>query len=298
MKEFPQLVQRLTDAVSYQLRRPAYCRKVLNRDEWFVNDPVFSFVQHGMKKGNTGYRVGYHINFSEETVLFTLVHSPIIARLFKQNLVFDSMLAVLQSTKVYRNYHFVYRSSKQALLHGNDGKRIESESLEEFLILLKNFDVEHGFVQDLFPRRENTGKGQGNAPVAGNTFYLLLANNFEQLATRDDVAQLVAASWPLFLCLYPIKAIEKRSANLARNMKISGIPQVCEFNSIQLPEECTIDPLCRGKVQGAHIKPNALGGSDQPENGIWLCEYHHQATEGKLSGRRNAMGLDVKFVPT
>jgi hypothetical protein len=23
-------------------------------------------------------------------------------------------------------------------------------------------------------------------------------------------------------------------------------------------------------VQGAHIKPDALGGSDRPENGIWL----------------------------
>lgn len=167
------------------------------------------------------------------------------------------------------------------------------------MVCLKDFDEKHGFVQDLFPRRENTGKGQGKAPVAGNTFYLLLANNFEKLATREDVVQLVAASWPLFLCLYPIKAIEGRSANLARNMKVKGIPQVCEFNSIQqLPEKDAISPLCRGKVQGAHIKPNALGGSDQPENGIWLCEYHHLATEGKLSGRRNAKGLEVKFTPT
>jgi hypothetical protein len=49
---------------------------------------------------------------------------------------------------------------------------------------------------------------------------------------------------------------------------------------------------CAGQVQGAHIKPHAFSGLDKAENGLWLCEHHHRATEGKLQGTRGA----VRFV--
>ncbi|HEX5268846.1 MAG TPA: hypothetical protein VFW33_00100 [Gemmataceae bacterium] len=48
--------------MSEKLGRPAHCRKVRNRQQWYVSDPVFSFVQHGMKKGDTGYRVGFMVD--------------------------------------------------------------------------------------------------------------------------------------------------------------------------------------------------------------------------------------------
>ena len=83
-------------------------------------------------------------------------------------------------------------------------------------------------------------------------------------------------------------------------MRAAKIPIACEFASImdldRLVGAGEVSPLCRGERQGAHIKPDALGGSDRPENGLWLCEYHHRATEGKLTGRRNGTDLDVRVV--
>lgn len=91
------------------------------------------------------------------------------------------------------------------------------------------------------------------APVAGNTFYLLLAHGLESWGSRETVVQFVEASWPLFLCLYPIRPIAGRSASLARNMRVRGIPKVCEFAAIFFPEGEKISPLCRGEVQGCTL---------------------------------------------
>jgi hypothetical protein len=262
MEGYPRIVQRLTDAVGEKLGRPAYCRKVLNQDEWYISDPVFSFVQHGMKKGATGYRVGYRVDLVQRVLFFNLVHSPVIALLFKRNLVFSSLIQVTQATARWRRFHWIYRSSKVALRSGRNGEPLEADSLSDFVALLEKFDHTHGFIRDMFPKRRNTGKGEGQARVAGNTFYLLLADQLKPLHSRAGIGQFVEASWPLFLCLYPIKPIEGRSASLARNMRIRGIPQVCEFPSIQLPEGVAISPLCRGTLQGAHIKPDSSGGSE------------------------------------
>lgn len=289
----PLIVRRLSEAVGDRLGRPAYCRRVKNRDDWFVTDPVFSFVQHGMKKGTTGYRVGYFFDSENRTVLFVLVHSPLMARLFKRNLALPTLLDVVQRTAAYRQSHGVYRSSKLALRGGVDGDRIEADSVAEFVGHLRDFDERHGFIQDMFPRVPNQGKGGGAARWAGNTFYLYLADVEELEESRANVARLVESSWPLFLCLYPVKPIERRTASLARSLRARGIPRVCEFASIRLLPGAGISPLCRGEVQGAHIKPDALGGSDRAENGLWLCEFHHQATEGRLSGSRNGSGVEV-----
>jgi hypothetical protein len=293
--ELPDVVLR-ADAIGERLGRPAHSRKALNRDEWYVYDPVLSFVQRGMRKGQTGYRVGYKIDSVSREVSFVLEHSPIIARLFKHNLVLSSMIAVVRSTEEFRRTHWVYRSSRQAVRLGFKSHGIAGSSLAEFVSQLEEFDARYGFVKDMFPKRPNTGKGGGTAPVAGNTFYLALADRPELFDSQHGVRLLVERSWPLFLCLYPVEPIEGRSASLARNMRVRGIPAVCEFGSIVFPESNSISPLCRGAIQGAHIKPDALGGSDRPENGVWLCEYHHRATEGKLAGRRSDSGLDVSFV--
>ena len=131
--KLPKAVSRLVDATSEKLGRPAHCRKVNNQHEWYINDPVFSFVQRGMRKGKTGYRVGYNINTSTREIRFVLVHSPLIAQLFKRNLVVDSLISVLQSTGRFRQSHWVYRSSKQSVLSGFDGDRIAGDTFTEFV---------------------------------------------------------------------------------------------------------------------------------------------------------------------
>ncbi|MCY2986868.1 MAG: hypothetical protein NTY19_03260 [Planctomycetota bacterium] len=298
--DLPKAVLHLLDAISDRLGRPANCRKVRNRNEWYIHDPVFSFMQRGMRKGQTGYRVGYNIDVDREQIWFVLVHSPLIARLFKHNLVLSSMVAVLRSTEEFRQSHWVYRSSRESLSAGFDGDRIEGASITEFVNRLEEFDHQHGFIKDMFPKRRNTGKGDGAAPVAGNTFYLALANRPGAFDSSSQIRLLVERTWPLFLCLYPMEPIQKRSASLARSMRAEKIPQECEFCHIKSLDALliggSISPLCRGDVQGAHIKPDSLGGTDRPENGIWLCEYHHRTTEGKLAGRRNGSSLDVRFV--
>lgn len=298
MSDVPLIVQRLSEAVSDRLGRPAYCRSVRNGGDWFVTDPVFSFVQQGMKKGATGYRVGYFFDSEDNTIRFVLVHSPLMARLFKRNLALSTLVDVVQRTAAYRQSHWLYRNSKRAIRVGFKGDRIEADSLAEFVGHLRDFDERYGFIEDMFPRVGTRGKGEGAARWAGNTFYLHLADRLDELASRASVARFVESSWPLFLCLYPVSPIEHRTASLARSLRVSGAPRVCEFASIRLPSGTGISPLCRGEVQGAHIKPDALGGSDRAENGLWLCEceYHHRATEGRLSGNRNGTKVKVGFV--
>ncbi|MBE9229107.1 HNH endonuclease [Phormidium sp. LEGE 05292] len=293
----PKVVVQLTDAVSEKLGRPAYCRKVLNRDEWYINDPVFSFIQRGTKNGGLGYRVGYYVDLNNHEVWFVLLHSVVMAKLFQNNLAFSTLIEVLKKTADFRDIHWLYRSSKQAVKLGfNDGERIDSESIRDFIRQLEDFDEKYGFVKDLFPKRLNTGKGGGFAFGAGHTFYLGLVDKFELMYSTENIKRLIELTWPLFLCLYPIEPIEKRSACLARNMKVAGIPKECEFSLIQFTSESTLSPLCRGQIQGAHIKPHAEGGSDRPENGIWLCEFHHRITEGKLKGQRKGKDLAVRFI--
>ena len=45
----PDAVQRITDTVGEKLGRPAHSRQVKNREQWYVYDPVISFIQQGMK---------------------------------------------------------------------------------------------------------------------------------------------------------------------------------------------------------------------------------------------------------
>jgi hypothetical protein len=262
--ELPSAVRRLTDVVGNKLGRPAHCRKVRNSDEWYIYDPVFSFVQQGMKKGNAGYRVGYMYKYNTHSVWFRLVHSPIVAKLFKRNLVLSSMIEVLRSTVKYRRRHYLQWSSKEAVRSGSKRgcRAIYSDSFDDFVGCIEEFDSQFGFVDDLFPKKPTTGKGKGNAPVAGNTFYLKLCDKSSSIRSLSSLTHLVDHTWQLFLCLYPVKPIESRTAGLARKLRSRGIPRICEFESIALPRGLDISPLCRGEVQGAHIKPDALGGSD------------------------------------
>ena len=297
--ELPDEVRRIADAVSEKLGRPAHCRKVKNRDKWFIYDPVFFYIQQGMKKGGTGYRVGYNYDVTNRCLWFTLVHSPIMADLFKRNLAMATLIEVLRATSRMREWHTLIWSSK-IIAYRSGGKkhtaRSSNNSYIEFLEDIQPLDDDFDLIKDLFPRTKNTGKGEGDAPVAGNTFFLKLADRHSCFESMESIKKLINLTWPLFLCLYPIKPIERRTAALARKMLARQIPRVCEFAQIDRSVEPGISPLCRGKVQGAHIKPDAHGGSDLPENGIWLCEYHHRLTEGKIAGKRDDGVLSVRYI--
>jgi len=249
-----------------------------------------------MKKGATGYRVGYYVDLTNGSVLFGMVHSPVMAQLFKRNLVFSTFESVIERTAHFRDEHYVYWSSR--FRRGDDFQNgaIQCASLEEFLTSLREFDAKHGFVKDLFPSIGNRGNGDGRARWAGNTFYLLLSDDLKQFSSDIKVEQLVDLSWPIFLCLYPVEALTQRTASLARNLRTAKIAKVCEFNVIKLPPTSKIAADCRGEIQGAHIIPDAKGGSDRPENGLWLCEYHHRVTEGRLIGRRVGLSVDVELL--
>ena len=213
---------------------------------WYIYDPVFSFIQRGMKSGGTGYRVGYVYRGDDQTVRFYLVHSPILAKLFKRNLTLPTMVEVIRSTSEYRIDHFGYRSSKQAVRPGRDGDSSESCDLENFVDQLKKFDQTHDPLADMFPARRSTGKEKGRSRVGGHTFYLLLAEKARMIRSGFGVARLVGLTWPLFLCLYPTKPKERRAAGLARSMRVRGIPKVCEFPSIRVPS------LQRRSSRGPH----------------------------------------------
>jgi hypothetical protein len=142
-----------------------------------------------------------------------------MAKLFKRNLVLSTLTEVLLESAEYRSEHFIYRSSKLAVRSGyeKDGYGIISGNIADFIFEIEHYDENYGFVKDLLPTKSNTGKGGGRAPVAGNTFYLLLVDKSTMLRTKKSINQLINLTWPLFLCLYQFKAIERRSAGLARS---------------------------------------------------------------------------------
>jgi hypothetical protein len=257
---------------------------------------MFSFVQHGLRKGATGYRVGYFVSLGENSLSFYLVHSPVMAQIFKKNLHVSAIAHAVRGCAPFCANPRMMWSSRLARKDGEKWFGIE-DNVDEFLSWLDEID-ERQFIADLFPRLENQKTGIGPSKWAGNDFRLLLAENISSLKAQDAVV-IIEATWPLFLCLYPVSAIEQRVASLARNLRSAKIRKECEYARIlDNPDESTISSLCRGEIEGAHIKPHSLGGSDRTENGLWLCQYHHRQTEGRLVGSRKGGVLNVRFIDT
>ena len=293
----PDVVTRIAQAVEIKLGRPPYVRQVKNKNEWFITDPMFSFVQHGLRKGATGYRVGYRYEAENDRILFCLVHSPIMAQLFKRNLTLSTLIHVAEATSRFRSSCSLYWDSRSVVgrRKGRTVRAIETDTTSELISDLQEFEDQYGFIRDLFPKIGNQKTGIGPATWAGNTFYLELASA-KKANSAQRIASMVKASWPLFLCLYPIEAIEQRVACLARSLKAAKISIECEFTHIKgVTRKSKIDSNCRGTIEGAHIKPHAYGGSDRLNNGLWLCQYHHRETEGKLIGSRGLSRIDVRL---
>ena len=57
----PLIVQRITEAVTNRLGRPAYSRKVKNSDEWFISDPVFARSKATRARERAFYELGYAV---------------------------------------------------------------------------------------------------------------------------------------------------------------------------------------------------------------------------------------------
>ena len=288
--KLPTIVLACATVLEQRLGRPCYVRQVRNRSEWFISDPMFSFVQHGFKKGETGYRVGYFYSLEEDELSFYMVHSPIMAQIFKKNLSIAAILQALDGCSPYLKEARIFWSSRSATKVGKQKWRIKRGSSSAIREFIKNAGND-GFLRDLFPQLKDS-------KWAGNDFYILLAQNARRLKT-SDIAAIIDASWPLFLCLYPIFAIENRVASLARSLTAAGVSRQCEYSQISnLPDETVISTVCRGPIEGAHIMPHALGGTDKARNGLWLCQYHHRMTEGKLRGFRSRDEIKVSFDAT
>lgn len=289
----PPLVVECARALEARLGRPTYVRQVKNSNDWFVTDPMFSFVQHGLRKGATGYRVGYFFSAEENELAFYMVHSPVMAQLFKKNIRLSVIAHAVQGCSRFMQQPRLFWSSCSAIKEGKTRFGVQ-DTTDNFLTMLLTID-ERKFISDLFPKLENQKTGVGPAKWAGNDFFLLLAENATSLQS-NDITTIVESAWPLFLCLYPVFAIEQRVASLARNLVAGKYPKQCEYSRIlDRPSESKISAFCRGEIEGAHIKPHSIGGSDRSENGLWLCQYHHRETEGRLAGSRTKNEVNVRF---
>ena len=107
-------------------------------------------------------------------------------------------------------------------------------------------------------------------------------------------AQVAAAYLPLLKAILPLEGPpidpkrQTRSDALRRNLtREVGRPDLigCECHKIAGYEK---QSPCAGVIQAAHIEPYQYGGSGESENGLWLSESCHCATEGRISGTRSA----------
>lgn len=287
----PPVVRATAVAVEAKLGRAPYIRQVKNGDEWFISDPVFSFVQHGFRKGATGYRVGLFHSSSRDELAFYMVHAPTMASVFKSNFSTKTLLAVAEATASFRTRSYMFWSSRTARKNGASLAAIESSSLADFSRQVLEWDQGGNLKRDLFPQIENQGNGTGKAKWAGNDFGFLLSERTGAIGA-ERIGALVDAAWPLFLLLYPQDALEQRVACLARNLLTAGVRPECEYVRIEGRDKLPAGASgCSGQLEGAHIKPHSLGGTDLATNGLWLCQHHHRLTEGLLIGDRKSPRL-------
>lgn len=113
----------------------------------------------------------------------------------------------------------------------------------------------------------------------------------------SEATTLAKAYLPLLECMVPLEGEpldpkrETRNARLrAKLAKVTGPAKQCSC------EHRKIDGLdsrlpCGGPLEGAHIKPYQKGGSDEADNGLWLCRVHHCETEGRIEGNRLSVRL-------
>lgn len=278
MIKTPEIVVDIVKAVSEKLGREAIFRKVNNRDEYFVLDLAFSYFQRADRNRRNDYRGGY-LYFEKEGknhLLFVLAHTPIMTSFFKSNFDYGVFKNIILETTQYRDEHFL-RFKKDSKY-----ERIKTTDIQEFIHKLDKIE-ENGFARSAF------GKDSKGKTGVGNIFVLRLGRGFN----RKDIGEIVDKSWYLFLWLYPSKPVFTRNASLNRSLQ--KIEAECEIGKIKNLPQSILGSVCSGQIEAAHIKPYKHGGSDKLSNGLWLCNYHHRITEGKLEGCRDIDNFDVNY---
>lgn len=280
--QYPQIVEKISQAVSVKLGRSATVRKVKNHETYFILDLAFSYFQKADRNRRNDYRSGYVFFKDEEgenCLMFGVSHAPIMFSFLKQNFDYSIFRQLLEDTAKFRKGH--YNTIK--IKNKGEVLRIVEKDIHDFLIKVDKIE-EKGFAKTAFAKNNSSESG------IGNIFSLGIARGFSE----DDVDEIIDSTWDLFMWLYPSKPLFNRDASLSRSLK--KIEKQCEIKSIKkLPKYIKSLPCC-GQIEGAHIKPHKLGGSDKLENGLWLCNVHHKLTEGKIFGQRSLTGIDVQYI--
>ena len=66
--EQPQIVRWTAESLSALLGRPACVRREKNGRHWFINDPLFSYLQVGLRSGTTDYRAGFLVDAAPASI--------------------------------------------------------------------------------------------------------------------------------------------------------------------------------------------------------------------------------------
>jgi hypothetical protein len=273
------IANEIVKAVSEKLGREAICRKVNNREEYFILDLAFSYFQKADRNRRNDYRSGYLYERirGKNHLHFVLAHTPIMSAFFKNNFDYEIFRKIIKNTAKYRNENFLVLKRRNCIK-----AKIRTLNTNEFLQKLD--DIE----KDDLVRSVLSPPGEGRTGI-GNIFGITLANDF----SSKDIKKIISKSWFLFLWLYPSKPIFQRNASLNRSLQ--KIETKCEIGKIINLPDAILNKDCSGQIEGAHINPHKNGGSDRLENGVWLCNLHHRLTEGKLAGKRSLTLFEVKY---
>lgn len=275
----PEAVTTIVESVSEKLGREAIFRKVNNREQYFILDLAFSYFQKADRNRRNDYRSGYLyvVNKEEKRIFFVLAHTPIMSSFFKNNFNYQIFIEIIKNTARYRDENYL-RFSRRGIK-----EEIRTPDLEVFLNKIEGVE-NTGFAKSIF------GKSKVGKTGDGNIFGVCLADNFN----KEAIGEIIQNSWDLFLWLYPSKPVFKRNASLNRSLQ--SIDRECEIGKIMNLPQFVLETPCAGQVEGAHIIPYKVGGSDKLQNGLWLCNAHHRLTEGKLAGSRGLDRFEVKYI--
>ena len=274
------IVDEIVQIVSEKIGREAICRKVKNRDEYFILDLAFSYFQKAERNTRNDYRSGYlYYKKGKINHLFFVIASPIMMSFFSKNFIYDEFKEIILKTSKYRDSNYL-----RYCLSLKGKEIIREQNIYDFIDELDNLEK-----SDF--RKVVLKKNIHSATGIGNIFVLTLARNFNE----NDIKKIISKSFNLFLWLYPSNPLFKRNASLNRSLA-NKVVRNCEIRQIKFLPKSIFNEICSGQIEAAHIKPHKNGGSDKLSNGLWLCNKHHRLTEGKLSGKRSIEQIEVKYI--
>ena len=265
-------------ALQARLGRSPSVRQVIGRKHFYIQDPLTSHVQRGDHKFPFDYRNGLLVDLEEHDSYFSIVHCPAIARHIKKNFNLSTLIEVLDRTSDWCDEYALGWSSVSMqsdfwIVHWDQAT---------FRGQILDFESAYGLKTDLFygldrRRHRNPKARKGN-------FFSLRMGRLGRIGSADE---LIDAVMPLLGWCLPTEEHPGRVASLAASLAGAGIPKICEFRSVLDAPNHFYAAACTESIEGAHIRPHALGGSAFASNGLWLCSLHHRLSEGKVVGHRD-----------